>query len=333
MTIEVITCSFKKSYESKGNIFVTGTVLVKNQTSTPSALQLSWAKTLPSGDVVSLSKTHISSSGEVFDSNQKPDNFVSIAPKGKLILRFNRVLLPSEATHFLFDAAPDRSPSFVTKIILVEDLLPPNATPLEKCLALTAASRQAELSAQVVTLWKINECPEQLLPWLAWLLSLDQNTEFIWRSDTKTFSPASLAEIRNFTMNSVKNHRIKGTLEAVKKTLNEAGIPYLRIEEWWGTFLTGPAVIAPTLGDSFSIELDDDVITSMAEQLKQHPNPSIAKEKVDDARVELFIYDILKNALPIGRTFTLRRKSSEHSVPDPWPPHGGGDDDDDDWDR
>ena len=52
------------------------------------------------------------------------------------------------------------------------DLLPANATPLERALAETTA-RLSDVAVPIRDLWSPENCPTELLPWLAWALSVD----------------------------------------------------------------------------------------------------------------------------------------------------------------
>ena len=57
-------------------------------------------------------------------------------------------------------------------------LLPPNATPLERALEMLAALRLGKIDTPFRELWNAQTCPEELLPYLAWGLSVDQ-----WSAD------------------------------------------------------------------------------------------------------------------------------------------------------
>lgn len=57
-------------------------------------------------------------------------------------------------------------------------LLPPNATELERALELLIDARIGDISTPLRDLWSAENCPEALLPWLAWALSVDQ-----WSAD------------------------------------------------------------------------------------------------------------------------------------------------------
>lgn len=88
-----------------------------------------------------------------------------------------------------------------------ESLLPPNASTLERAISATGA----QLSALLVPTRFVRDsqrCPEALLPFLAWELSVDEwNTD--WGEDVK----------RSVIAASVQVHRHKGTRGAVRRAL------------------------------------------------------------------------------------------------------------------
>ncbi len=102
--------------------------------------------------------------------------------------------------------------------IATGELLPPNRTALEQTLANAAKLLHTpELLAQ---LWDAQRCPESLLPWLAWALSVDEWDE--------RWSPS---QKRAQVMNSIALHRKKGTPWAVKHSLLSAGLERVDITE------------------------------------------------------------------------------------------------------
>lgn len=102
----------------------------------------------------------------------------------------------------------------------VKSLLPFNASPLEKALEQTL-SRAADLPVPIDTLWNPWTCPEPLLPWLAWALSVD-TWDSAWPVDVK----------RAFIAESVFIHRQKGTLGALRRALSGLGIN-VEVAEWF----------------------------------------------------------------------------------------------------
>ena len=98
------------------------------------------------------------------------------------------------------------------------NLLPPNQTPLEASLA--NASHMPLTPERIALLWDADRCPAQILPWLAWALSVDEWDDR-WSPATRRSTIAAALEV----------HRIKGTLAAVRKALAAAGYPRAQVDE------------------------------------------------------------------------------------------------------
>lgn len=101
------------------------------------------------------------------------------------------------------------------------DLLPSNATPLEVELANASVPLDAIDVSVIETIWDAWRCPAQLLPWLAWAMSLDLWDDG-WPEVTKRQAIADAPEF----------HRLKGTRWAVDAALALLGSPY-SLTEWW----------------------------------------------------------------------------------------------------
>jgi len=104
------------------------------------------------------------------------------------------------------------------------DLLPPNATPEER--ALTAASARLGLpdtALLIDTLWSPWDCPETLLPWLAWALAVDV-WDAGWDVETK----------RRVIAFSFALRRRAGTVWAVREALKASGLADARLTECVG---------------------------------------------------------------------------------------------------
>lgn len=102
----------------------------------------------------------------------------------------------------------------------MSSLLPPNATPAE--IAIEGAMVQVfDVPVPIADLWHPETCPANLLPWLAWGLSVN-----IWSPDwTEAEKRAAIAE-------AVPDQAILGSraaVEAVLARLDEA----ITIVEWW----------------------------------------------------------------------------------------------------
>lgn len=102
----------------------------------------------------------------------------------------------------------------------MSSLLPNNATPQEVALDL-ATARIGNVDVPIRTLWDPENCPADILPWLAWALSID-----VWDNS------APVAVKREIVRQSLEVHRRKGTVGAVKRALAATGTP-VEIVEWW----------------------------------------------------------------------------------------------------
>jgi phage tail P2-like protein len=95
---------------------------------------------------------------------------------------------------------------------MTDTLLPVNAHIHEIALEL-ASAKLAQLPIDVGKLWNPDDCPEQLLPWLAWAMSIDE-WDSRWSEQTR----------RTQIKNAVYTHRQKGTVGAVKRALAAVGV-------------------------------------------------------------------------------------------------------------
>lgn len=98
-------------------------------------------------------------------------------------------------------------------------LMPPNATQLET-LAAEAGANATQLPVILRALWKPEDCPESLLPWLAWSWSVD-SWENSWSTRQKRDTIAAALDV----------HKIKGTIGAVSDALGALGF-VTRVQEW-----------------------------------------------------------------------------------------------------
>lgn len=91
----------------------------------------------------------------------------------------------------------------------MEHILPPNATEYERTLA-SEVERILEIDAdQIRYLWNPWKCKEELLPFLAWSLSVD-----VW------FDEWPIAKKRRVVAEAIKHHQIKGTLAGTEAYLD-----------------------------------------------------------------------------------------------------------------
>lgn len=99
-------------------------------------------------------------------------------------------------------------------------LLPPNATAFERAAEATL-SRPVAMPADLM--WDPATCPEAFLPWLAWALSVD-DWDASWSVERK----------REVIAASVDIHRHKGTVWAMRRALQVAGLGDAELIENYG---------------------------------------------------------------------------------------------------
>lgn len=134
---------------------------------------------------------------------------------------------------------------------MTADLLPPNATPLERRAAQGLAQIE-RVPIPVRDLHDPDRCPEALLPYLAWERSVDRWDD-AWPERTK----------REVIKASPYIHRHKGTIGALRRVVEPLGY-LIRIVEWWQTDPPGPRgtfeLEIGTLGNGISEELYDALV-------------------------------------------------------------------------
>ncbi|MEJ2003356.1 MAG: phage tail protein I [Maritimibacter sp.] len=99
-------------------------------------------------------------------------------------------------------------------------LLPPGSTALEKALEQVAA-KLLDIDVAIRSVWSPDDCPVDLLPWLAWGLSLD-NWSTDWREAIK----------RERVRRAIEIARHKGTASSVRAVVASFG-GSVAIREWW----------------------------------------------------------------------------------------------------
>lgn len=102
----------------------------------------------------------------------------------------------------------------------MSSLLPANATTTEKALEATT-NRTTDLPVPLRQLWNPDTCPADLLPWLAWAMSVDS-----WQP----YWPEAVKRARIKQAISIQRH--KGTAKSVRDTVASFGRS-LAIREWW----------------------------------------------------------------------------------------------------
>ncbi|WP_066530485.1 phage tail protein I [Erythrobacter sp. CCH5-A1] len=117
-------------------------------------------------------------------------------------------------------------------------LLPPNATAFERALDAVEADRLGALPVPIGDVWSPERCPAQLLPWLAWGVSID-----IW----DTAWPEQVK--RDAIAGAIEDQRRKGTKLAVRRALDRID-PLIGVTEWF----EDPANLEPF---TFRLDLPD----------------------------------------------------------------------------
>lgn len=102
------------------------------------------------------------------------------------------------------------------------NLLPPNATDLEKAIVSAFLNQLAQKDNVIRTLFNPNECPLAFLPYLASFLSVD----------FEPYNQADETKKRQMIAESIEIHRKKGTLGALEKALGTLDYQ-LDLREWY----------------------------------------------------------------------------------------------------
>jgi phage tail P2-like protein len=109
----------------------------------------------------------------------------------------------------------------------VDNLLPPNATPLERRLAEVGAAI-AGVPVPLRDLWNPDTCPVEFLPFLAAAFSVDR-----WDANWAEKTKRAVIKAAYFV------HKQKGTIGALRRVVEPLGF-LIQILEWWETNPPGP---------------------------------------------------------------------------------------------
>ena len=101
-----------------------------------------------------------------------------------------------------------------------KSLLPPNATVLERAVAVALADIE-RVPVPLRDLWNPRTCPVALLPILAWTVSVDRWDD-AWPEATK----------REVIRKSFWLHKRKGTITALRRAVEPLGY-LIEVIEWW----------------------------------------------------------------------------------------------------
>lgn len=129
--------------------------------------------------------------------------------------------------------------------------LPPNTTPLERAIA-RACAALADTPVPIADLWSPERCPVELLPFLAWTLSVDRWDDS-WPESVKRGTIKAARYI----------HQHKGTIAAVRGVVESLGY-IIKITEWWqteprgrrGTFALEVGVLDSGITDEMFAEME-----------------------------------------------------------------------------
>jgi phage tail P2-like protein len=100
-------------------------------------------------------------------------------------------------------------------------ILPPNASRLERAVDHAAAARFDALPVPVDDVWNPETCPADLLPWLAWSVSIDL-WDSAWTEAVK----------RDAIAGAIPEQRRKGTKLSVRRALDRID-PAIGLTEWF----------------------------------------------------------------------------------------------------
>lgn len=103
---------------------------------------------------------------------------------------------------------------------MADHLLPPNATEEEKAIA-SALSRLSDVPVPIRQLWNPDTCPVEMLPWLAWAVSVD-----VWDARWPE------ARKRQVIKAAITVHRHKGTPFALEEAFRAINIR-ATVKEWF----------------------------------------------------------------------------------------------------
>lgn len=145
-----------------------------------------------------------------------------------------------------------------------EALLPPNASVLDRAIA-SAVQLPAELTGDIGVVGRVADCPEGLLPWQAWAMSVD-NWDPEWPVQVKRASIAA----------SVGVHRSKGTVAAIRRALVAAGFGRSVLVEGQSTIIRNGSAQrdgthlhgTPTQWAEYQVYLERPLTIEQGEQLK-----------------------------------------------------------------
>ncbi|MDK1312886.1 phage tail protein I [Pseudoalteromonas ardens] len=165
-----------------------------------------------------------------------------------------------------------------------ESLLPCQASQFERALD-NAASRIAQLPVSLSQLWDPWRCPAHFLPWLADGLSVD-SWDSLWPEQVQ----------RQVIADSVSNHRIKGTVGAIRQSLHSLNAS-VELTEWWQT---GGAPHSAELLALAHENLDPQGSTLLTPKLQAQLWQSVAATKPCRSQIQFSVGVMLQNNLAMA---------------------------------
>ena len=151
----------------------------------------------------------------------------------------------------------------------MSDLLPKNSTQLEKRIAETASLH--DVDSPIGTVWSPDVCAAELLPWLAWALSVDE-WDLAWTERQK----------RDAIKASCSVHQHKGTIGAVIEALGSLGFT-VRAQEWFNQSPAGQPYTFKILIDVDQIGYDINGLKKMERVVSASKNLRSHLDSVDVA--------------------------------------------------
>ena len=139
------------------------------------------------------------------------------------------------------------------------DLLPPNATALERNVA-AVNSVLGELPVPLRSLVNPDTCAVDQLPWLASYMSVDS-----WNLGL------SETQRRQSIKSSISVHRVKGTIGAVKRALASLGFQ-ARLQEWFNQTPAAAPFTYRLLLDVDQVGVDQKMLTQVAGMVEATKN-------------------------------------------------------------
>lgn len=140
----------------------------------------------------------------------------------------------------------------------MKTLLPPSSSRVERSLE-DATTRATNLPVNLRDLWNPETCPADLLPWLAWGLSVDA-----WKS----YWPESVKRL--VIRDAIAIQRKKGTRKAVEDVVKAFGSS-LVLREWWQKAIPGEPYTfdivinyGQTVGGTVTAQYQEDIITEVS---------------------------------------------------------------------